>query len=341
MTTVPVASLDMGLYFDRFFRLGNSSFTHTLEPRMKYLYSPYVKGQEMNPIFDTGTHGFSYSSLWRDNRFSGYDRLGDANQVSLGFTSRLIEDNGFEKARFGIGQIVYLQDRKLWINPRAGTYVPPSDDSDDPDAGKGDNTTPDEVQRLKDQMTHRTSPLASEMVYNFNRSMSLRQDLMWDTNRGELDNYGAYYTYSPSSRKVFNAGYRYRNLADRYLKNENNQNIPDGEGGFKTTSGDYSQADVSFAWPVYKDWSVLGRWQYDFTNSRNLEILSGVEYNTCCYQVRVLWRQWADEDDTNIDHAKSKTGIFLQFVFRGLGDISSSSVGEYLDGIKGYAWDEK
>ena len=336
MTTVPVVSLDTGLYFDRFFKLGDSSFTHTLEPRAKYLYSPYVKGQEMNPVFDTSTMGFSYSSLWRDNRFSGYDRLGDANQVSLGFTSRLIEDNGFEKARFGIGQIVYLKDRQLWINPRAGTRIDPNDSPN-----LDDDVTDDEYERLRDDMTHRTSPLASELVYNFNRSMSLRQDLTWDTNKGELDSYGAYYSYQPASRKVMNVGYRFRNQADRYQKDDNNQNVPDGNGQFKTISGDYSQTDLSFAWPIYQNWSALGRWQYDFTNRRNLEILSGVEYNSCCYQVRVMWRQWVDADDTNIDHAKSKSGVFLQFVLRGLGDIAGGSVKDYLSGIKGYAWDEK
>ena len=333
MTTVPVISLDSGLYFDRFIKTGSYSFTHTLEPRAKYLYSPYVKGQEMNPIFDTASLGFSYGSLWRDNRFSGYDRLGDAHQVSLGLTSRLIEDNGFERARFGVGQIIYLKDRQLWINPRAGL--------DDDEENWGDNVQA-EQERLRNEMTRRTSPLASEMVYNFSRTQSLRQDLTWDTRDGELDTYGLTYTLRPSSRKVLNAGYRYRNQVDRYLKNEDNQNIPDPDnpGEFLKTNGDYNQVDLSFGWPVYRNWSALGRWQYDFTNQRNLEILSGLEYNTCCYQIRALWRQWADEDDTNIDHAKTKSGIFLQFVFRGLGDISGSSINDYLDGIKGYAWDE-
>ena len=240
--------------------------------------------------------------------FPAMTAWGDANKVSLGLTSRLIEDSGFERARFGIGQIVYLRDRKLWINPKAGT---------ESDTDPGNDVTDDEEARRQEELTNRTSPLASEMVYNFNRSMRLRQELMWDTNRGELDTYGVYYSYQPTSRKVFNAGYRYRNLADRFMKDDDNQNVwvdpNDHSKGFKTVSGNYSQTDLSFAWPVYQNWSALGRWQYDFTNRRNLEILSGVEYNACCYQVRVMWRKWIDADDTNIDHAKSKSGIFPQF----------------------------
>ena len=125
-------------------------------------------------------------------------------------------------------------------------------------------------------------------------------------------------------------------------KNEQNGNIedPNNPGTYLTTDNNLSQTDLSVAWPVSNNWSAMGRWQYDLTNKRNLEILSGVEYNSCCYQVRVLWRKWVDDDD-NIDHPNSKSGVFLQFVLRGLGDLTSGTTKEYLKGIKGYAGDEK
>ncbi|MFK0574045.1 LPS-assembly protein LptD [Endozoicomonas sp.] len=336
-TTVPVFSVDSGLYFDRFTNIGGTSFTHTLEPRMKYLYSPYEEGQEMNPIFDTGLMGFNYNSLWRDNRFSGYDRLGDANQLSLGLTTRLIEDDGFERVRVGIGQIVYFEDRQLWISPTTGTRTDIDEDLDtDPN---------DEERRLLEEMKESVSPLASELVYNISRTMSIRQDLMWNTSDNELDNYGLYYQYKPSDRRVFNAGYRYLTQADRYVKNDQDRNIAigtdqDGNTIYQTTSNNLSQTDLSIAWPVANNWSAMGRWQYDLTNKRNLEILSGVEYNSCCYQVRLLWRKWIEDDD-NIDYPESKSGIFLQFVLRGLGDLTGGTTKRYIDGIKGYAGDEK
>ena len=333
-TTVPTFSIDSGLYFDRFTNIGGTEFTHTLEPRMKYLYSPYKEGQEMNPVFDTALMNFNYNSLWRDSRFSGHDRLGDANQLSLGLTTRLIEDDGFERVRFGIGQIVYFEDRRLWISPTAGNQPSYEDDLDtDPD---------DEKKRLQEEMQDSVSPLASELVYNINRAMNIRQDLMWDASNNELDSYGLYYQYRPGDRRVLNAGYRYLRQADRYVKNEQNGNIedPNNPGTYLTTDNNLSQTDLSVAWPVSNNWSAMGRWQYDLTNKRNLEILSGVEYNSCCYQVRVLWRKWVDDDD-NIDHPNSKSGVFLQFVLRGLGDLTSGTTKEYLKGIKGYAGDEK
>ena len=332
--TVPTVSLDSGLYFDRFTDIGGTAFTHTLEPRMKYLYSPYVEGQEMNPIFDSSLQSFSYGSLWRDSRFSGYDRLGDNNQLSLGITSRLIEDDGFERARFGIGQTYYFRDRQLWISSTAGS------ESKAVNEKYWEENLSEEDARLKNDMTEQTSPVASEAIYNINRTMSVRQDLMWDVNNNEIENYGLYYVYKPDSRSVFNLGYRFRDQTSRYVKDSQNSNIPDGSGGYKTVKNDMSQTDISFAWPVMQNWSALGRWQYDITNKRNLEQMAGVEYNSCCYQVRLLWRNWI-EDDSNIDYPEMKNGVFLQFVLRGLGDITGGSVTDYLGGIKGYEWDEK
>ena len=54
----------------------------TLEPRLFYLYIPNENQSDL-PIFDTGQFDFSFEQLFRENRFSGHDRLGDANQVNL------------------------------------------------------------------------------------------------------------------------------------------------------------------------------------------------------------------------------------------------------------------
>ena len=124
------------------------------------------------------------------------------------------------------------------------------------------------------------------------------------------------------------------------MQNAQNGLIPDPTDptGYRTASNNISQSDLSFAWPVSKNWSALGRWQYDFTNNRNLEFLGGVEYNSCCYRVRLLWRKWIDDDD-NIDFPEYKDGLVLQFVLRGLSSLSSGSSKEYLEGIRGYAGD--
>jgi len=93
---VPIASVDSGLYFDRNTNWFGKDYRQTLEPRAFYLYVPN-KDQSDIPVFDTSEYSFSYASLFRDNRFSGTDRIGDENKLSLGLTSRWIEENGFER----------------------------------------------------------------------------------------------------------------------------------------------------------------------------------------------------------------------------------------------------
>lgn len=109
-------SLDTGLYLDRPFRFLDRDFTQTLEPRVYYLYVPYEEQNNL-PIFDTAKNSFGFEQLFRDNRFTGGDRIGDANQVSVGVTSRFIDHaTGQEKVNLGLGQILYLRDREIQLN---------------------------------------------------------------------------------------------------------------------------------------------------------------------------------------------------------------------------------
>ncbi|HSN23665.1 MAG TPA: LPS assembly protein LptD, partial [Methylomicrobium sp.] len=110
--TLPIFSLDNGLFFDRELNLGSSSFKNTLEPRLFYLYIPR-KNQTDIPLFDTTYYDYWFANLFRENRFSGLDRTQDANQITAGFTSRLIDDNGHERLKFSLGEIIYFQDREV------------------------------------------------------------------------------------------------------------------------------------------------------------------------------------------------------------------------------------
>ena len=104
--TVPILSADSGLFFDRDMRWGNTPYQQTLEPRLFYLYAPYID-QTNDPKFDTSTIAFSWNRLFQDNRFSGADRQIDANQLSLALSSRFIESqSGIERLRLSAGKII-------------------------------------------------------------------------------------------------------------------------------------------------------------------------------------------------------------------------------------------
>ncbi|CAK0767887.1 LPS-assembly protein LptD [Gammaproteobacteria bacterium] len=109
--TLPIFSTDAGLFLERNFTSGNRHFVQTLEPRLYYLYVPY-KNQKNLPIFDTTLLDFSFGQLFRENRFSGPDRQGDANQVALALTSRFFDSGTGTQFLYGsLGQILYFRDR--------------------------------------------------------------------------------------------------------------------------------------------------------------------------------------------------------------------------------------
>ncbi len=120
--STPVASLDSGLVFERPLQIdwpGVSSGTQTLEPRLFYLYVPY-RDQDDIPLFDSSQMDRDYDWLFRRNRFTGADRMGDANQLTAALTTRLIDGpSGRERLRASIGQIQYFEDRRVTLEPDA------------------------------------------------------------------------------------------------------------------------------------------------------------------------------------------------------------------------------
>lgn len=113
---IPTLSLDSKLIFDRSLNWFGKPSLQTLEPRAFYLYTPY-QDQSDAPTFDTTPLDFSFASLFRDNRFTGRDRIGDANQLTLGLTSRTLDEGGGrELFSVSIGQVLYFEDRQVQIS---------------------------------------------------------------------------------------------------------------------------------------------------------------------------------------------------------------------------------
>lgn len=113
--TLPIASLDSGLFFEREARIGNGSFLQTLEPRAYYVYIPYRKQSHL-PVFDSGETDLSFTQLFSENQYSGQDRINDANQVTLALTSRLFEsDSGIERLNVTVGQRYYFTDQRVTL----------------------------------------------------------------------------------------------------------------------------------------------------------------------------------------------------------------------------------
>ena len=120
---IPISSLDAGLVFERDASAYGQSFVQTLEPRAYYVYVPY-KDQSKAPVFDTAVDDYNFAQLYSTNRYLGNDRIGDANQITLGLTSRLLDPaTGAERLRVSIGERFYFQDQRVTLNeaPRSAS----------------------------------------------------------------------------------------------------------------------------------------------------------------------------------------------------------------------------
>ncbi len=108
--TLPQFSAEGGLRFER---LTGGGDVQTLEPRLFYLYTPFREQDEL-PLFDTGLPDFDFPQLFARNRYSGYDRISDANQLTTAVTSRFIEaDSGIARLSATLGQIYYFRGPRV------------------------------------------------------------------------------------------------------------------------------------------------------------------------------------------------------------------------------------
>ncbi|MCE5984387.1 MULTISPECIES: LPS-assembly protein LptD [unclassified Pseudomonas] len=318
---VPIFSIDSGLYFDRSTQWFGKNYRQTLEPRLFYLYVPYEEQRDI-PVFDTSEYTFSYASLFRDNRFSGIDRIGDENKLSLGVTNRWIEENGFERQRLSVGQALYFKDRKAQL---------PGIAFEDRKDAKSD-----------------VSPYALEYEYRFNRDWRFNSDFNWDPDSRSTRSGSAMFHYQPEKdvNKVVNLGYRYRNDMVTYNSTTGRWQVGGGDYG---TPGDANyvkdyykiqQHDFSVMWPIVPQWTAIARWQHDYNRNRTLEAFGGFEYDNCCWKLRLINRYWIDYDDfsqATPQNEKGDHGVFLQIVLKGLGGVVGNKVESFLDqGIQGY-----
>ncbi len=114
--TVPVFEWDSGLYFDRQSTLFDIPYNQTLEPRLYYAWAD-ADDQSFIPDFDSAIRGFRFDDLFSRNRFTGGDRVGDANQLATAVTTRFNDLNtGAERARLSLGQLYYYDDRDVTLN---------------------------------------------------------------------------------------------------------------------------------------------------------------------------------------------------------------------------------
>jgi LPS-assembly protein len=116
---MPTFTVDSSLIFERETSLLDKSFIQTLEPRLYYVNIPY-KNQSNIPIFDTYQSDFNFAQIFSENRYSGFDRINDANQLTAALTTRMLDGTtGVERFKAMIGQVYYFRPGKVTLPGQA------------------------------------------------------------------------------------------------------------------------------------------------------------------------------------------------------------------------------
>jgi len=141
------------LNFERDFDWKQKSYQQTLQPQIQYLYVPY-RDQSGIGIYDTTLMQEDYNGLFRARRFTGLDRIADANQVTVGATTSIFNEKAQELVRLSMAQIYYFEDSRTQLF---------------------DNST---------QITNSNSDFAAELSFRLNDRWSFNSAIQYD---GELN----------------------------------------------------------------------------------------------------------------------------------------------------------
>lgn len=255
--SLPILSLDTGLTFERETTLFGNPSIQTLEPRAYYLYVPY-HDQTSIPVFDTGLATFNYSQAFSENIFSGgWDRIANANQLTLGLTTRWLDENtGFERMSLSVAQRQYFSDQRVVLpggKPR--------------------------LHKRSDYLVGATAALTDTFTIRFDAQFNpesrdrnrISSGLMWRPKR--LAMLGLNYRYERDPRQLINPA------------------IVNTQGYVDRSK---EQVSVTTQWPLSKKLYLMGRFDYSLQEKRSTQSIFGLEYSgDCCWTGRVVFQRYA------------------------------------------------
>lgn len=298
-------SVDSGLYFDREFDWFGQEYQQTLEPRLFWVKSPYLAGQDQIPNFDSARTTVTYASLFTGDRFTGGDRLADLDQISAGLTTRFINGDGLEQFRASAGRIWYNEDRLVQLT---GTTVPEAD-------------------------TQATSSTLGEVEWNPDEHWSLYHTLEWDMYKdfARQRRYGVRFSSSHN---------RFLNLATNTVQTWNSTDERVDTTTRQLDAGFFWSLNDS--WAIVGR-QLRDMRSYDSGELRPvspvLEALAGFEYQNCCWRVQMLYRETSPKDtDAGAEFSTDKKyGFMLSIQLKGLGSFGSGTDDIITEGITGYS----
>jgi|HigsolmetaAR201D_1030396.scaffolds.fasta_scaffold01831_11 LPS-assembly protein len=295
--SAPIFSLDGSLSFERLTG-SRGQRLQTLEPRLMYLYVPY-RNQDNLPVFDTTVADLNLVQLFRTNRYTGWDRLSDANQLSVGITSRLLDaENGKQFISATIGQAFYFRE------PRVTLPGEPLDDTE-------------------------SSDIIAELQLTAYQNWNIRMGVQWDPDDTRSERGEVQIQYRPNYDRVVNVGYRFRRGIGT---SDLDPADPSASGPFSVTRRSLEQIDGSAAWPIGERWSAYARMVYSLEDRQALDQFAGIEYRSCCWRLRLVGRRYVRSREGDMD-----TSILLQLELNGLSSVGTGADTFLERSIRGYS----
>lgn len=179
--SMPKLSMNGKLNFERDSNWFGEHSLQTLEPQIQYLYIPY-RDQTNIALFDTARLQDDYYGLFRQNRYSGLDRINDTNQLTLGWTTRVYDQQDTERFRFSMGQILFLDD------PKTDFEVAPSQQS---------------------AIAATESIFAAETLLHWQQRWFLNGGVQYDSETKRMVKSSVSLDYRADDKKIFQLNHRY------------------------------------------------------------------------------------------------------------------------------------
>ena len=289
---LPVSSIDMGLLFDKPFV---NKWRQTLEPRLLYLYVPYAKQFDV-PMFDSGYLFPSYDELFRTNRFAGFDRIGDANRLSMGLKSRFIDASGTEQLVLSVGGAYKFKKERVFGCQNF--------------EGIACNDSADRVGYVSSQVGLGATQIQADVTLS--NHLNVLSSIAYDLPGKKVNNAMVNFHYEPKPNHIINAGYGFVLNGDpTQLTNVAQPDI------------NLHQIRLSYAWPYNAHWRSIGAWSYNVSHSFAASYLLGLQYDDCCVALRLLGGR------TYLYYSAMGgptygNNVYLQVLFKGLGSASNS-----------------
>jgi LPS-assembly protein len=154
-----------------------------------------------------------------------------------------------------------------------------------------------------------SSDYIAKLSFLLNKNINFDLGHQWGSSGDGTTQSEARIQYAPSSNKVLNLAYRFRRDS-------------------------LEQGDLSWSWPLASNWNFVGRYNYSLRDDEALEQFFGLEYESCCWGLRLVSRRHISTRDGTQD-----SSIGLQLILKGMASVGTAADKILERGILGYSAD--